>query len=72
MDIGPDLAGGAHCMYVLTDRPLISKTGSHSSDLLHDLGQVNSHLWTILVLFFSQVVEHSIKILTTGPLQACV
>ena len=46
-------------MYILTDRPLISKTGSHSSDLLHDLGQVNFHLWTILILFFSQVVEHS-------------
>ena len=27
-------------MYVLTDRPLISKTGSHSSDLLHDLGEI--------------------------------
>lgn len=50
---------GAHYMYILTDRPLISKTGSHSSDLLHDLGQVNFHLWTILILFFSQVVEHS-------------
>lgn len=61
-------------MQVLTDMLLSSKAGSHSAELLIDLGQVTGPFWSVLTFPLTCVSKTWAEILTAGALQtwACI